>query len=245
MPIIFEVTVALLYLSASSVYKVSLGRCTKLCHVLFLTDHGHIRDLYSFFCPAQLLKRKGIKHCRKPENCTTCFSVAHCSDLRPSVSVVQDLDILVFAEDSCAGSLEYIVRHCVAALNLLVVNNCAATLKSHHMAAQYDGTQGKSGAQRDYLSVCVQNAPVIILFVLMLQLNKLNPWMAEYAKVVSIYAHAFQRPVLYNFRFKECCLQKLTQKSKKFLLLHLLLHCSVRYMCIKHTHTQITGIYFL
>lgn len=80
------------------------------------------------FLSCVVIEKKGYK------------TLAHCTDLRPSVSVVQDLDILVFAEDSCAGSLEYIVRHCVATLNLLVVNNCAATLKSHHMAAQYDGT---------------------------------------------------------------------------------------------------------
>lgn len=58
---------------------------------------------------------------------------------------------------------------------------------------------------------------VIVLFVLMLQLNKWNPWMTEYAKVVWNYAHTFQNTVLYNFWFKECCLHKWTPKSKQFL----------------------------
>lgn len=44
----------------------------------------------------------------------------------------------------------------------------------------------------------------IILFALMLQLNKWNSWMAEYAK--ANYTHLFQNSVLYNFWFIECCL---------------------------------------
>lgn len=112
-----------------------------------------------------------------------------------------------------------------------VHNECVAASKTRHMAAKYDSALGECEARRNYLRVCVYSVSVVPLFVLMLQLNKLNPWTPEYAKVVSNYAHAFQKPILYNFWFEQCGLHKLTQKSKQFLAAPVPFRCSVFNIC--------------